>query len=631
MRVWTRPPTKRKLKPIVKENCLDKYDYRHHGTKSSTDLLDIDSPPEKQRDDPLRDTLQTEFISILQSGQPDLVMNALTDPRFSSLVGAMPETTFVEAFLLLSPAYFVEPHREIIRALHPTAERSMDIKPLQEIFDEFASKLAQIIRLRVSAGLAEFTHLLACAAAMGDAQMARSAWQAMQDCNVEPDTQCYNHLMEALIWDGTFTGMRKYRLRVTRFSYKMRKNAPIDSGWSGYGTAARSVLKSVRVIFAEMMAKSVPPDETTFVNMMLASCRTGWVPGIKAVLKAAWNIDVDELLTASDQSGASDIYHTDPASSLHPTGRLLFAVAHAFGTNNEIQAALHLVEFIAARYNIPIPEKVWLELFEWTFVLSRRKFGPDAEEQAHTRVKPRFVTQLFDTMTTDPYNVSPTIEARLKIAKLAWDSRILKNYMPQMYASYETLMETRQGRWEARAAIAAFMKRRRLHKSRAGWQSRDLANAIHTYDILRLHTAQQTELVRKLARNMLINKLWTGRDNPAWFRSLFPVALEEWRDFLPEDFHLNTRGGVVHFDGKVRWGSRYRYSGKRIPIRRPTPYNDVEPGDEDNYLDDEFFWEALLRLGPDIEPTSASLKRLFEPVLEKYRPAEDELFMLSRN
>ncbi|PYI16331.1 hypothetical protein BO99DRAFT_405214 [Aspergillus violaceofuscus CBS 115571] len=609
---------------MVKEDYSDKYDY--HGMMSTTDLLDIGGPSEKPRD-PLRDTLQTEFISILRSGQPDLVMNALTDPRFSSLVGAMPETTFVEAFLLLSPAYFVEPYRDIHRPLHPTAEQSMDIRPLQEIFDEFASKLARIIRLRVSTGqipgLAEFTHLLACAAAMGDPQMAQSAWQAMQYRKVEPDTQCYNHLMEALIWDGTFTGLRKYRLRVTRFAYKMRKNAPPDSGWSGYGTAARSVLKSVRVVFNEMMAKAIPPDETTFVNMMLASCRTGWVPGIKAVLKAAWNIDVDGLLTASDPSSSSDVYHTDPASALHPTGRLLFAVAHAFGTNNDIRAGLHLVEFIASRYNVPIPEKVWLELFEWTFVLSRPRFGPDAEEQKKVKIKPRFVTQLFDAMTAEPYNVRPTIETRLKVAKLAWDSRILKKYMPQMYAAYEILMETRQRRWEARSAIMASMKRRRLHKSHADWQSQDLANAIHTYDILRLRTAQQTELVRKLARNMLINKLWTGRDNPAWFRTLFPQALEEWRDFLPEDFHLNTRGGVVHFVGKIRWGSRNRYSGRRIPIRRPTPYNDVEPGDEVNYLDDEFFWEALLRLEPNIEPTSASLRRLFEPVLERYRRTED--------
>ncbi|RAL14640.1 uncharacterized protein BO97DRAFT_340135 [Aspergillus homomorphus CBS 101889] len=551
-------------------------------------------------------------------------MNALTDPRFSDLVGGMPQTTFVEAFLLLSPSYFIVPYRDIHRPIHPFVENLKQLKLLEERFDEFANNLARIIRTRVAGGqqlgLPEFTHLLACAASMADVPMAQQVWQAMKDHEVEPDTQCYNHFMETHIWEGTFTGLEKYRMRVTPYSYEKRKHGYESQGWSGYGTGRRSVRKIIRVLFQEMVDRAVPPNEETFANLLLGYCRGGWVPGMKDILRVTWNIDVDEVKAESDWSRLSEVKHNDPASPLYPTERLLFAVAHAFGTNNDIDAAISTVEFISAQYKIPIPERVWMQLFEWAFVLSRRRFGRHKEQMSLGHISSLRVIDLFEKMTAEPHNVRPTMVVRCKLAKIAWDRKILRDYKAQMAAAYKILKETRQRQLEARSVIEAYMKRRRPQNDHTHWQSREFSDAIYTYDILRLHTTQQTEFMDKLARNMLINRLWTGRNNYSWQRTLFPSMLEEWEDFLPKEFIFHMRTGLVYFHGDIGWGSAYRYSGKRIPIRRPTPHNDVEPGDEVNYIDDEFFWRAVLRLNPDIEPTSPSLRRLFDPVLRTETP-----------
>ncbi|PYH43849.1 uncharacterized protein BP01DRAFT_358283 [Aspergillus saccharolyticus JOP 1030-1] len=625
VRVWTRPRTRRQVTPLdTKKDYFQKYEY--FPMMSTTEILNS-NPASERRRGPRWDTRQEKLAYMLASGQPDMVMDVLTDPQFSNVVGNLPDSTFIEAFLLLSPAHFIEPYRNIHRALHPTAERLMRIKQLKLIFNDFADNLAKIVRARISAGRflgrAELTHLLVCAGAMGDIRMAQKAWQVMDSHEVKPDTQCYNHYMEALIWEGAFTGMEKYRLRMTPYAYKQRKYGLAGRGWEGYGTAARSVLREVRGVFEEMVERSIAPDEMTFTNLIIACSRVGYVPGMKDVLKTTWNIDVDELKTEEGWSRLPEVFHQDPASPLRPTSRLLFAVAHAFGTNNDMEAALRLVEAISTQYDIPVPERVWWELFERAYVLSRRRFGPDAERNAKGQISPLIVTKLFDTMTAEPYNVRPTMEARCKLAKMAWESKRLKEFKAQMAAAYEILKETRRNQREARSAIETFIKWRSPRNSHHTWQTRDLANAVYSYNILSVRTAQQTELMNKLAKLLLIQRLWTGRDNPAWQTSIFPKVLEEWKDFLPEEFFFYTGSGVVNFHGPVRWGTQNRYSGKHIPIRRPSPDNDVKPGDEVGYVDDEFFWKGFLRFNPDIKPDSASLKLLFEQVLREDRVASE--------
>lgn len=554
--------------------------------------------------------LEASFYRTIQDGQPDLVKNAMLDPRCAELVVSMPQSIFVEALQLLSPEYFVNPYREIHRPLHPTAVRVKGYKSLESIFDDFAENLAAIVQLRQSAGhvlgRAEYTHLLDCARSIGDSYMADMIWQNMRESGVLPDVQCYNHYMEAKVWDMAYTGREKYNLRITPFAYRKRKFIHPNDGWRGYGTAGRSVRKEVLRIFNEMTEEGLHGDEATFVNIIMACSRVGHVKGIKNVLKTAWNIDVDALLTESDESNLPPVKNYAPSSPLHPTDRLLFTIAHVLGTNNDLSAAVRTLDFVARAYNLSIPEKVWLELFERCFVLSRQRFGRDAHRNAKGKVSYNFVNLLFQTMTAAPYHVRPTIEVHHILAKTAWDRDRLSEFQHHMRAAYDLLSTTRQKRKRARSIIEKHLS---THQTTP---NPNLANAVHTYDLLRLRTAQQTLILERLARLLLINTRWTGRDNPAWERRLIPRAIEEWQDFLPESFVYHTRGGLVRFCGGTGWNQAYLNSHNWVPVRGRIDIDFKHGEEEEREIEDDFFWKEYRCAFPGLGFDRAPLNRLFE-------------------
>lgn len=573
--------------------------------------------------------VKRHFNAILRDGQPDQVMDAMLDPRFESLVCLMPPSTFVEVFHLLSPAYFIDPYREIHRPIHPSAVDVKQYKSLDSIFDEFASNLSAILQIRWAGGqplgLAEYTHLLNCARSMGDAIMADYIWQTIREDGMVPDSQCYNYYMEAKVWDRAYTGLEKYRLRMTPYLYRKRRFFEPNPGWQGYGTAARSVRKEVLQIFNEMTQEGTSGDTTTFVNVILASSRVGHMQGIKNVLHTVWNIDVDALLDQVDESMLPEVTPYDRSSPLYPTNHLLFAVAHAFGTNNDIPAALRTIDFISNKYDIPVPENVWLELFERSFVLSRPRFGPDAERNAKGQVSYDFLNSMFETMTSEPFNVRPTIEVHHILAKTAWDRARLSEFQHHMEAAYNILRETRKKRRTARSIIEAYLGQAQTEilKSRA------FADAVHAYDILRLRTMQQTVVMERLARLLLIHHRWLGRRNQAWERTLLPQALEEWRDFLPESLVYHTRGGLVEFDGATSWRQRNIRTHDRVPVRRPTFGTNFELDEDANDIDDDIFWDYYRQSAPHLDLSIPPLRRLFEAVHEDNVSStyDDEAFL----
>ncbi|OOF93225.1 hypothetical protein ASPCADRAFT_209817 [Aspergillus carbonarius ITEM 5010] len=462
--------------------------------------------------------------------------------------------------------------------------------------------------------------------------MADYIWHAIKEDGMVPDARCYNYYMEAKVWNKAYTGLEKYHTRMTPYAYRHRRFFTPNSGWQGYGTAGNSVRKEVLQIFNEMTLEGTSGDTATFANVILASSRVGHLQGIKNVLHTVWNIDVDALLEQSEHPAVTPY---DRSSPLYPTNHLLFAVAHAFGTNNDIPAALRTIDFISNQYDIPVSENIWLELFERSFVLSRPKFGPDAERNAKGKIHYDFLNTIFETMTAEPFNVRPTIEVHHKLAKTAWNRARLSEFQRHMRAAYEILRETRRKRRTARSILEAYMGHSQAHRARVEpvlLRSRAFADAVHAYDILRLRTTQQTIIMERLARLLLIHHRWVGRDNPAWERSILPRALEEWRDFLPQSLVYHTRGGLVQFHGATFWGQRNIRPHKRVPVRRPAFNTEVELDEEANEIDDDFFWEAYRQSAPHLDLSSPPLKRLFGAIQESdkassYAADEQDAFL----
>ncbi|BCS19278.1 uncharacterized protein APUU_12106S [Aspergillus puulaauensis] len=566
-----------------------------------------------------RTALERELYSTLESGQPDQIMAALLNYDYAALVATMPQSVFTEAFNSLSPAYFVEPFKALHRPLHPYTVELKKFKSPDAIFNDFVRNLSAIVRVRRSAGstlgLAEYSHLLDCARSVGDAVMADHIWHSMKRDGILPDIHCYNHYMEAKVWNSAYTGKEKYHLRVTPYSYKKRKFQ--DPGFEGYGTASRSVRKEVNEIFDEMTEAGIEGTEATMVNLLLASARVGHKTALRDILKTIWSVDVD-LLTTHYPGEVTKYERTSP---LYPSGRLLYAVVHAFGSNSDIFSALRLVEHISKSYDIEVPHSVWAELFEWAFVLSRHtntnykilEGGP-----LHTRV----LLDLFEKMTTE-HNVKPTVETHTKLAVPAWLYNHVRIFLNNMRAAYKIMDETRRKKITARRMVESHLRHPRIDGKNIDPQilrSRAFADAVHTYDVLRLQVMQQTSMIERLVRLLIAKHDWVGPNWRAWERQLLPRFVEEWRDFIPDTLHCWTHTGRVHFNGLIEFGQGRVTNQRTIQVRRPSINDDFTPDpDYDNELEDDVVWASLRRSISPEDLQTHLLKRLFEPVPLEYR------------
>ncbi|KAJ9290997.1 hypothetical protein DTO021C3_1591 [Paecilomyces variotii] len=596
---------KPKWKPAPPPDRSSIFDNRFVSRQSWNFTSVLEGPSEASREEdnePREDAVAREraFYRIIRDGQPDRVMNAMLDPQYREVVASLPSSVFVEALRILSPAYFIEPYRPIYRPMHLTGVLAKMFKPLEVIFDEFVHNLAAIIRIRhegeQTLGLAEYQHLLDCARAMGDVEMADAIWLDMKEERVDPDIQCYNHYMEAKVWDHAFVGREKYNLRVTPYYYRKRRSDTPSEGWQGYGTGNRSVRLKVMAIFRDMTQREIPPDERTFVNLFLACCRTGHMGNMKSILKLVWNVDIDLLREENDPEKIPPATSFEPSSPLHPSERLLFAVAHGFGTNNDLQSALRVLDYVSRSYNIPVPENVWYELFERSFVLSRPRFGPDAVRNAKGSVSYDFLTALFEVMTSAPYHVHPRAAEYFRMAKTAWTRARLREFRSHMNACYDLLREVRQQSRHARSVVAEYLtaaSRADADDRNSVLQSSALADAIHTYGIRRLMTAQVTALVERMARLLLIHHRFTGRDNPVFEWQILPRGLEEWADFLPTTFWYYSGTGVVGFKGKTFWGQCKLKPHNKVAIRRVARAENPEIWEEAEEVDDDFFWQSF--------------------------------------
>ncbi|KAL4891300.1 mitochondrial ATPase expression-domain-containing protein [Aspergillus ambiguus] len=502
---------------------------------------------------------------------------------------------------------------------------------LDSIFNGFASNLATIVRIRRAAGhplgLAEYTHLLDCARAIGDGLMADHVWHNLKQDAIVPDLKCYNYYMEAKVWDGAHSGLERYRLRVTPYAYRKRRFPTANPGWKGYGTAVRSVRKEVLHIFHEMLEQGTYGDETSFVNVMLASCRVGHMRGVENVLKTVWNVDVDAIRNHDGQSDLPPVTAYPRSSPLHPTGKLLFAIAHAFGTNSDLPGALRTIDFISAAYNIAVPASVWHELLERAFILSRRRFGPNADKNARGQLPPDSLTGIFRAMTSPPVRVRPTVNTHRILAKAAWERKDWADFQHHMCAAYELLKDARKERKGARTAVETYLKQiaaagATSPQGRALLQSRHFAEAVHVYDLHRWRTLQHTIVMERLAKLALIHHRWTDARDPTWGHVRLPQELEEWRDFLPETFDHPLPSGRIFFQGRTRFTDARLTPHPWVPIRRvpwasPAGLRDNEYGE----IDDDFLWEDFKRATPGLNLSFAPLSRLFNGVGKRVHAA----------
>lgn len=587
------------------------------------------------------------FYRAIQNGQPDQVMSALIDPRSAGLVGSLPQTIFIEALHRLSPSHFVEPFRDLHHPLHSWSVLKNGVKRVEEVFDEFVRNLFTIMRYRTARGhslqLDEYRHLLDCARSMGNEPLASRLWDSMTQEGIVPDELCYNHYMEAKVWDHCYTGPEEYRLRMLPFHYRKRRMEDRNVGWQGFGTAGQSVRKEVMTLFRRMIEAGHLGTERAYINLILASARVGHGLGIRHVLRTVWNIDIDALKEQPNNSRLPPPTPYDPWSALYPTENLLFAVAHALGTNNDIAGAARTIEFISTSYDIPIPAKVWHELFERAYVLCKERSTETPREQHASqigKISIDLVRSLFDTMTSAPYNIKPTVQIIRCMINISIDCGSLEDCKFYLDEAYNLLKESRAKQEEARTVVLRCLKpalgsarAQRQNQSKLDpslFQSPVLAEAIQAYDIIRLEVYQQIYLLQRTLWVLVRVPHWKDTPDKNWFYQERPKMQEEWRDFIPARRRLFYDENIVDMRGPTGFKDRHWGVKKHVPVRRRTDHKNLFEPTESMVLEETERWHAFSRQYQSLDTTIPPLNRLFTFELPN-SPELDEMLDKLRN
>lgn len=585
-----------------------------------------------------------KFNQTLENAQPDQVMAAMIHPRSAKLVSILPETVFISALHLLTPAHFILPYRDLHHALHPWSTLLAGVKRLESRFDSFTRNLLTIRQYRLDGphplGLAEYTHLLACAAAMGNEPLAHEIWHSIWRAHLFPDAACAAHFTDALVWSHCYDGAPAYRLRPLERNLRNRSYTQWRSwyqnvrgpDWAGFGAGAYDVKVFVQDLMRSRQALGHPADERMYVGLMLGAARTGDYEKILEVLNMGWNVDVRALM--SGEGAEVEAVPLEKGSALYPSQHLLFGIAHALGTNSDIGGALHAIRFIADSYGIPISGPVWLELLERAFVLSRpRTRGRDAEAASAGQVSTALVRTIFRTMTGEPYAVTPNMLAWRFMMKISITDGSLDEFREYLQGAYELLCKTREQQEQAYETVIQCLRpgldmalrhiKRQGHEvhSRNVLHGTDffdcphLSDAIHAYEIIRLEVYQQEYLLKRSVYNGIQARRWEGITEEGWYFQERPELMQEWKEFLPENIILTTPdGSKARFKGRTNWSSRIWHRGRNAPIKRVRQGRELFAPTQKPVWQEEVKWENVLSQYPFLvdKKVAPGLVRLFK-------------------
>ena len=530
------------------------------------DLFNQDSNAEAKQDvmDASRDELYLLFLDSIAEAKQD-VMDALRDEdpeklyyalqlasRDRPFVGAIPETTFIEILRILDPRIFIDPYKQSPRD-----------------FLGFMSSMRKLLRKRRSEGfkkrIMEYKWILNCIRYTGNGTAARSVWKDMIKGGVKPDTSCYNFYLEALCWSNAYDRVERKRLRV--IPYHMRMRLPVKwgkrlgsrwarrrrTGFMGYMVGRRGLKREALNLFSKLVNTGIVADETTFCHLMTAMAREGDLEGPKSILRKVWDVDVDAPLP-QDES-AMHLVETLPVTSpVYPSEQLLFTVAHIFGINNDIPMALRVVDLISRKYSLRIPQKVWAELLERTFVLATPRYGARRSDGSQLGQLPlQSVENLWNTMVSQAYIVKPTTSMRDYLVKSLCRRDMVAGMLSNMRLGRQDWLATRV-RLYREIRLLRKAEANRLYPANFRTSIEAMRKKVRR---LQLYEARDFAIIRHWVRLLFAGRRWIwerglrerGSNRPAWQLEGAPTAMDEWRRFKPRrGFAYSTYAGRLHFD-----------------------------------------------------------------------------------
>ncbi|KAM3422877.1 hypothetical protein BST61_g359 [Cercospora zeina] len=452
-------------------------------------------------------------------------------------ISEIPASMFSEIVHLVQPGDFVTSLADVHTEISNAMAEDMRIAKMREIAFEYTGVVLRVLKIRRRAGqtpsLEDYTTLLRSARVLGSLRSAETIWRSLIKDGIQPTTQCFNHYMGSMVWNGWHSAGVRRNARVIPFTMKKRSSSRARDNFrfGNYRVGADGIKERTMKVFSEMLAFGAVADIESFQILITACAREGDITTVNAMLHRVWKIDVPAIMESSDEASlaATEFPHNSP---LRPNEGLLSTLVHAYGINNDLPAALRTVDFVARHYNLEITPKTWDSLFEWTYVL--------AEEDTTGKLPLSSVRSLWQTMTGPPYLIKPTLAMYNRLIFNLASSKKTFNMIERME---EALPLARKDQLAARAArdhlIAVLQEQQAdevIEKARQKWEYARLLERRNDYWL------RGWVRILLVAINQ-IPKITADKD-----AQLFglPRLLWEWRQFAPSSLSYETTTGFVH-------------------------------------------------------------------------------------
>jgi hypothetical protein len=502
-------------------------------------------------DEMLKLDYKSTLSDAVSSGATDLVIRCLFSAMKAhdmDFIRAIPAQQFSDIIRLLDPQNFVAKLGTLHIELSSFVLRRIGAAPMREVAYEYSTVIRRVVDARRRAGVKpsfdDYKLLLRAARDLGSARKSRIMWNSLLEDGYTPDRECYKQYLGCLISDGRHLVGTRQKFRVVPFNMLARTGLANRTRSREYRLGKGGIKEHAMKFFRLMLWRGVSADQETFSLLMTACAREGDMKTVRAMLRRMWNIDADALDSSGDQ-GVSQVKQYPLDSPLRPKEDFLITIAHVYGINNDIPTALRLIDFIARNYELKILPATWSMLFEWAFVLSLKRSTKEREKYGLGEGKLASDTpeRLWTTMTSAPYNVTPTMcMYNHYISSLARRYHLRK----VVEIMHEALPLAQRSRREADQA-EAFTHQQVANRALGKVNDAAVEAARQTWDSRLLIQHRDTFFIMRWFRCLLFAMNNRHRDDglAESFRDIFPRLLWDLRAYAPRQVFYETPTGLV--------------------------------------------------------------------------------------
>ncbi|KAF1346117.1 mitochondrial ATPase expression-domain-containing protein [Delphinella strobiligena] len=461
---------------------------------------------------------------------------------------AIPNNTFSQIIHLIQPQKTVGWAKTIHDTFSPKLVKQTEITPPDHIIEDYLRIILEAVTNRKRTGkrlnVNDYAILLKIAGAIGSKRVAKAFWNSMQTENIAPDMRCYNAYLEAIVHNaGNYSETMH---RIIPLTVRARSTMRLGADFVAYRFGEGGIREETLFLLDQILKGEQMPDAETLSLVIIGVAREGDLDTVKGILKNVWHIDVAALLQDDGVIQNLPRNHLTPNSPLYPTKQVIFAIAHAFLVNNDVPAALRVVDAVSLTFNLPIIKETWAELFRYTWEMTRlRHYRLDSPIG---RLPKDSVQKLWKTMTDEPYNVKPSMDMydiMIKSCEYQWKTQDMWFYMQRGLRSYIQSYKSAQ---QARASLEKAMLQQKsnrqinVQRRRTEFALAELLrkrNRVHVGSWLRLLLASM--------------KRWHMWDSELmWSTRRIPSILDEWSAFAPRIVTYEIPGGLVRIKFRER-------------------------------------------------------------------------------